>query len=134
MTKKATSKKVAVKKVPATRAELRNALLGHAPKPKTVLLPLHGQMVELHQPSLRAILAAGEEEDTERSSTNMIIRHAYVPDTNILIFEEADHEMILNWPFTPELLALQEAIGKLTGIDFTEAEAELKSNPLDKQS
>ena len=138
----ATSKKVTSKKEPAspikvTRSELRDRLLGHAPKPRRTPITLFGQEIELQQPTLRAILEAQNIDDMKLRSTGMIIEYAYVPGTNERIFEPADREMILNWPFNNELVELQMAIAELTGIsaeDVQNQEAELKTDPLGGQS
>jgi len=134
MTKKAATKKTKLVEVPLTRQQIRDQLLGHAPKPKRTPITLFGIKIELQQPTLRAILDVQEVEDTKERSTGMIIDYAYVPGSNEKIFEPADREVILNWPFNNELVELQVAIAKLTGIDIEEAEKVLKAAPLGEQS
>jgi len=129
MTKKATKKKA-----PLTRQQIRDKLLGHAPKPNRVKLTLFGTDIELMQPTLRAILDVQEVADTKERSTGMIIDYACVPGTDERIFEPADKEMILGWPFTDEIVDMQMAIAKLTGVDIEEAEKILRGSPLDEQS
>jgi len=131
MTKKVT--KVNAEKA-LTRKEMRDALLGHAPEPETKLIDLFGISLELRQPSLGAILDAKDTEDSKVSSTNMIIKYACVPGSDEQVFEEADREMILNWPFGKDMVALQEAITELTGIDTTSATEDLQTDPLKEQS
>lgn len=136
-TKAKTTKKTPTKDIPTTvvtRKSLRDSLLGHAPKPMRKELTLFGQTIELQQPTLRAILEAQEVVDTKERSIGMIIEYAYVPGTSEHIFEPADKEIILNWPFSDELVAIQLAIAELTGVDVSAAEKELTKDPLDAQS
>jgi len=122
------------KKPALNRQQLRAQLLGNAPKPARTALSLFGADIELMQPTLRAILDVQDIEDTKERSTDMIIRYACVPGTDERIFESADKDMILSWPFTNELVDLQMAIAKLTGVDVEEAEKVLKGAPLEEQS
>lgn len=126
--------KKTVKVTPPTRGQLRDALLGNAPKPLTKEITLFGFQVELHQPTLGSILEAQSIEDEKKRSVNMIIEYAYVPGTNETIFEPADAEMILQWPFGDELVTLQLAIAELTGVDTKNMEDDLAGNPLKEQS
>ena len=126
--------KASIKAIPVTRQELRNKLLGHAPKPMRKELTLFGQIIELQQPTLRAILAAQDIVDTKERSIDMIIGYSYVPGTDEHIFEAGDKEMILNWPFNNELIDIQLAIAELTGVDVGKAEEILTKDPLDVQS
>ncbi len=117
-----------------TRKELRAAIIGtkHAPDSETTML--FGCEIELRQPTLAAILAAREDDDEQKRITDVFLNYAYVPGTDELIFEEGDRQVILNWPFTKELLAVQTLIGKLTGIDLGDAEEVLGKDPLDESS
>lgn len=142
MTKKAISKQPATTVVKPedkdvitfTRTQLRDGLLGNVPKPKTKTVPLFGMSIELHQPTLRSILDNQGIEDTKQRGTKMIIEYSYIPGTNERIFDDADREMILNWPFTNELIDLQMSIAELTGVDTTDAEKDLLADPLSEPS
>lgn len=131
-----------VKKIPEhkvikyTRAEIRQKLLGDAPKPEIRKLKLFGMEIDLHQPTLRGILDAQGMEDEKERAVNTIVEYAYVPDTMERIFEITDRDVILSWPFTEELVDLQVAVAEMTGVDMEilKAEAGLKSDPLDGQS
>jgi hypothetical protein len=120
--------------IKVTREELRDRLLGHAPKPVVKTMSLFGCEIDLRQPTLRSILAAQEIDSAEERAANMMITFAFVPGTSEKIFEEADKEMILNWPFGEDLQAVQTAIAELTGVNIGEAEEELKTDPLKEQS
>ena len=120
--------------VPLTREQIRDQLLGHAPKASTKALTLFGIDVELRQPTLGAILDAQETESNRERSAAMIIQYAFVPGTDERVFEPADREMILKWPFNEDVIALQEAIIELSGVDIEGAEVELSGDPLDEPS
>lgn len=120
--------------IKVTRDDLRAGLLGKAPAPRTKIMPLFGMEIELRQPTLSAILDAQDIVDTKIRTANMIIEYAYVPGTGEQIFDMADQDVILNWPFGEELVNIQVAIAELSGVDITGAEDELADNPLDKRS
>ena len=135
MTKKKVHKKVAPEKVISyTRQQMRDRLLGSAPKPVRKLVTLFNTPIELQQPTLRAILDAQGVTDVKERAVSMIIEYAYVPGTNELVFEEADAEMILGWPFSDDLVTVQLTIAELTGIDIAAVEKELEKDPLGEQS
>lgn len=128
---KAKAKAVQAIKTAPSRDDIRAALLGKTPLAKSELITVFGIEIELRQPTLAAIMdARGDQDDPKIMATDMIIKYAYVPGTDELIFEDTDREMILRWPFGDELLALQRAISKLTGIDITAAEENLRADPL----
>ena len=79
-------------------------------------------------------MEAREEESEVKRAVDMIIKYAYVPDTNEPVFESTDADLILKWPFGVDLMKLQMAIVKLTGIDIADAEAQLEKSPLREQS
>ena len=121
-------------KAQTARDALRGKLLGSAPKAERKLITLFGHEIELRQPTLQAILEAQDiEEETERS-VHMIIEYSYVPGTAERLFESTDKDVILQWPFGDDLLTLQLTIAELTGVDISDAEEDLKENPLKEQS
>ncbi len=131
MTKKATSKKVAT---PLTREQMRDKLLGHAPKPERISLKLFGTDLDLVQSTLGSILDIQDMPTGKERAAFMIIQYACMPGTSERVFEEADQEVILNWPFGEDLTEVQEAIAELTGIDISDATEDLRKDPLKEQS
>ena len=123
----------AVKKAP-TRDEIRKAIIGDRHEPKKELVMLFGMEIELRQPTLASILASREEDDEQRRITDVFINYAYVPGTDEHVFEDGDRDVILNWPFTEELVEVQLVIAKLTGVDLGDAEEAIKSDPLEESS
>ena len=116
------------------RKELRARLIGDRHDPDSKVVSLFGVEIELRQPTLLAILEAREHDDEKTRTTDVFLKYAFVPGTDELIFEEADRDTILNWPFTEELLAVQTTIADLTGIDLGDAEEGMKSDPLEESS
>lgn len=117
--------------VPLTRDQLRAALVGKKHAPKSVLATLFGVEIELRQPTLESIVDAKDDADAKTRTTDVFIKYAYVPGTDERIFEDTDRVMILRWPFSEELLKVQEKIAGLTGIDLSAAEVELTTDPLE---
>lgn len=125
-----------------SRDSLRTALL-RSQDSKSEIITLFDQEVELRQPTLGAILDARSEADTKTAAVAMIIAYACVPGTDDRIFEEGDTPMMLKWPFGDELIAMQRAIAKLSGVDLedigdfggvTAAAEALETDPLADKS
>jgi len=120
-------------KVPLTRDQIRAKVFSKI-KPRIIDINVFGVDIELHQPTLKAILEAQDTEDTGTRMAQMIINYAYVPGTTTRVFDEADAPMILTWPFGDDLIRLQKAITLLTGVDVTGAEKEVTESPLKELS
>jgi len=116
------------------RDVLRSKLLGGGHGPKKELITLFGEEIELHQPTLGAILSAQSFNDIKAQSINMIIEYAYVPGTDERVFEAGDADVIANWPFGDDLVKLQTTIAKLTGVDTSKEEEKLAEDPLEESS
>ena len=117
-----------------TRDQLRKALLGTAPKPKSTIIELFGVEVELRQPNLGAILKTRDTGDDASRAIDMIIEYAYVPGTDDHVFEDTDVDTIKKWPFGDDLARLNSAIAELTGVDIEAAVEELREDPLEESS
>lgn len=126
--------KASTEAVQLTRDELRKALLGTVPKPKSMLIELFGVEVELRQPNLGAILKTRDASDDVSRAIDMIIEYAYVPGTDDHVFEDTDVAVIKKWPFGEDLARLNGAIADLTGVDIETATEELRDDPLDESS
>lgn len=109
-------------------------LVGNIPPGECRPITLFGEDLELRNPTFKSIMNARDTENSAERGATMIINYCYVPGTNDLAFEAADLEMILRWPFTPDLMNLNNAIAEMTGINIGEAEEDLKKDPLDEQS
>lgn len=113
-----------------TRDEIRTALLSKVPEAKSKSITIFGVNIELRQPSLGSIMDTRENDDAKSRAADMIVKYAYVPGTDDLVFEDTDVQMILKWPFGEDLLELQTAITELTGLDIDSAVEELRTDPL----
>ncbi len=109
---------------PLTRDEMRARIMKGV-KPKSVETSFNGVTIELRQPTVGEILDAQEETDRKRAITGMMVRYAYVPDTDERVFEMADLDALMNMPFGDDYIKLNEAINKLTGINVAEEEKNL---------
>ena len=116
------------------RKALRDKLIGNKHIPAREVVTLFGCEIELRQPTLASILQSREEDDEQRRITDVFINYAYVPGTDEHVFEDGDRDVILNWPFTEELVQVQLVIAKLTGVDLGNAEEAIKEDPLDESS
>lgn len=120
--------------VQTARDALRAALLSSKVyKPKSVVIELFGQQVEVRQPPISEVMK-GQEGNPDEQAARMIIKYCYVPGTDERVFEEGDIPTIMQWPFGDDVIRLQEAINKLSGFNIEEVKAELKSDPLDSAS
>ena len=119
------------------RNALRAALVGTKQVRKTIRVMAFGYEIELRQSTLKSVLDSIDNSDgqaTKVQVVNYLIDNAYVPDTDLLLFEKGDEPQILDWPFGDEFVKVQEAMNTLMGIDITKAEKEIKDNPLDEPS
>ena len=117
-----------------TRDQIRAELVGNKRPLRKELVTLFGMEIELRQPTLGAILEARMDSDEKTRTTDIFIRYAYVPNTDEKVFEDTDRAAILEWPFDEDVLKVQMAIAKLTGIDVSGQIEEIKTDPLEGSS
>lgn len=103
------------------RQVLRDKIFGSRNR-KRIVIDILGEKVELRQPSLGDLMDAREEKESKKVVARMIINYCYIPGTEERVFEDADVEAILALPFGEELVAIQNAISELTGVDVKEQE------------
>lgn len=123
--------------VASARDSLRAALLSSKNyKPKSVIVKLFGMDVEVKQQTIEEMmkLQAMEGDSPDTAAARMIVRFCYVPGTNERLFEEGDIPTIQQWPFGEDVVRLQQVVAKLQGINVEEAKAEVKADPLDRES
>ena len=114
------------------RDQYRTQLVGNVPKPLSKVVTAFGLKIEMRQPQLGDVLNSTGEvfETTKERIADMIIKFAYIPETDERIFEAGDMEQILRWPFGKDYKAVQDALNELSGIDIDDAEKDLDANPL----
>lgn len=108
------------------RDDIRKALLDA--KPKSKIVTIYGQKVEIRQSKIGAVLSSLEGEDGEpkkisrkRAFAELLITHCYVPGTNDHVFDEADVDGLSEMPFGPDVMSLQQAVQELMGINVEAA-------------
>jgi hypothetical protein len=109
------------------REVLRDTIL--SAKPKSVIVEVFGQRIELRQPSIKEIIEfqSAAEGRTVISATEMIVQYAFMPGTNQRVFEPGDAEALAEIPFSKDVQRLQQALGGLTDLDMEVKEAEKNS-------
>ena len=116
------------------RDAIRKALIGTKHKGNSEIVKLFGVEIELRQPTLGAIIDARSDDDEKTRTTDIFINYSYVPGTDEKVFETTDRASILIWPFNDDILQVQIAITKLTGIDVSDAVEEINADPLEDSS
>ena len=86
------------------------------------MVTIKGVKMEVRQPSIGDILDFRAEEDRNVALMRMMITYCYIPGTNETIFEDTDFDGIMALPFDESVIALSNAIEKLTGLDLKETE------------
>ena len=77
-----------------------------------------GATIELRQSTLGQTLEAQANEDREAAVIDILIRRAFVPDTDVLVFEEADADSLKAMPFGADFIRVSSALEEMTGVDF----------------
>lgn len=110
-----------------SRKEVREAILGA--KPKSTIITLFGQEVELRQPTMGQMFATQPEGATPAQiSARMLASYAFMPGTDERVFEDLDVDSIAALPWGEDLIKAQEAISKLNGIDMKAVQAAAKNS------
>ncbi len=109
-------KQVPIPIVKEGAAAVRQAIIDAA-KPESEQIEFFGQMIELRQPTMRAILELQDLPDKVEAASQMVINYAFVPGTNEKVFESTDLDTIAGMPFGKDMQRLNDAIQKLTDID-----------------
>ena len=113
------------------RDEYRKALVGNTPLAKSKVVTAFDMDIEIRESTLGEVLKGNMfGGDTRDQVAQFLIGNAYIPGTDIQIFEAGDKEQILAWPFGKEFIKIQDAMNELMGIDIEAAQEELKADPL----
>jgi len=97
-------------------------------KPKSEIVELFGQKVEFRQAPLtdtvRSTISPDDPEqakDPAWSIASMIVKFAYVPHTDIKVFDPGDIPELVKAPFSEELQTISKIISRLVGVDVGDA-------------
>ncbi len=118
---------------PAVQQEMRDAIRTSifTAKPKSKLLTVFGTEIELRQPSLAAILTSQSDGSTPaEKAAQMLISYAYVPGTDVKVFDDVDVPGILGLPWGTDMTVIQQAISELTDLESATKSAEGNSQDL----
>src|SRR5215472_7787465 len=112
------------------RDRLRAELLKTRPV-SSKIVTFFGQKIEIKQLTLAAVIDARKDYDDQQAALiNILLRYAYVPGTNELIFEDTDAESLLALPFGGDFVELTNAISELTSLSFPTPGGDSKSTEL----
>lgn len=112
------NKETAAEAAPITRDSVRSAIFANAGKYRKETLSFFGTEIELRQPSLGAIIEAKEAANSQNAIINTLIRYAYVPGTNVKVFEDADEEALRELPFGGDFIEVTKKLEVLTEVNF----------------
>jgi hypothetical protein len=104
-----------------TRDDIRQAIFDKASTRKRKIVTFLGVDFELLQPNVAEMLALADKGSLFGLS-EILIRFAYVPGTEIRVFESADKEMLENLPFSTEVRDIVDAFNSLSFANVGEAE------------
>ncbi len=117
----------------ANRDELRKMIFGNS-KPQSKKVMFFGAEIEMRQPPMRTVLELQQLENKASAAAQMIVGYAYVPGTDIKVFDEADIDMITEMPFGGDLSRVNRAISELTDIDILGEEGNSEETPVSSTS
>lgn len=95
-------------------------------KRKSVKVTFFDEELEIRQPSVRLLMSMTTEEDKTIAMANMLINYAYIPGTDIKIFDAEDMDQLLAMPFNEDWMAINKAIASMTGVE-EEVKEEVKN-------
>jgi hypothetical protein len=91
------------------------------------VITFFGEQIEIRQPNLSTMLNSfkGEDSNTKQGVVYVLMNYAFVPGTQIPVFDMADEESIMSLPYGDDFSRVMKAFQKVTGLDV---EAETKNS------
>lgn len=91
---------------------------------KSEMVTFFGEQLEIRQPTLSKMLSRTEDDldDPHRRGVFVLLNYAYVPGTEIPVFDDADIEALVGMPYGEDFSRVMEAFQRVTGIDVKAAE------------
>jgi hypothetical protein len=109
------------------RDRIRAELLKSRPV-KSKVIEFFGQQIEIKQLTLGAVINARTElEDQQGALISILLKYAYVPGTEELLFEDTDADSLKALPFGGDFVSLTNAITELTNLTFPTPGGDSKS-------
>ena len=112
---------------PKERRDAMRTKIFASRKPMSEVINFFGEDIEIRQPSVRTIMQMSAEEDKSSGAAKMLIGYAYVPETDIKVFDEEDVELLVSMPFNEDWMAVNTSIANMTGVDV-EVKEEAKNS------
>jgi len=97
---------------------------------------IRGVELEIRQPMMAEMLqnrpGRSPDASTAHSLAYFLIDNAFIPGTEIKVFEEGDVDTILNtWMFDEEVTGLTRVMGEMTGGTLEQNKEDLRGDPTD---
>jgi hypothetical protein len=109
--------------VPAKNAQEARASILENLKPKKKVIDFFGQKVELRQTSVKqAMETRAEGLEGQGTLARMLIRCAYYPETDDLIFADEDFDSLMGSAFGGDWLRDSKALTEMTDVNFLNTE------------
>jgi 2-hydroxy-3-keto-5-methylthiopentenyl-1-phosphate phosphatase len=106
-----------------TRDEYRAKILGTTHAPKSEVVEFFGMQVELRQASLGEMLEFQQREDGKSAIVSSLIARAFIPGTNVRIFEDTDEAVLMSKPFGADFNRINEVLVRLSEVNFLNGNA-----------
>lgn len=101
----------------ATRAEIRGRIFS-SKKLNSEIVEFFGVRLELRQPTLESIIEARSANSDRAAMVGTLIKQAFIPETDELIFDDTDYEELVKLPFGPDFVRVANALEKLSNVNF----------------
>jgi len=88
-----------------------------------------GAQLELKQPNLEQVNQLWQIEGTTARAIYMLIALAYVPGTDIRVFEDTDQDNLIQMPYGAEMVRLTEIMTEFITGNSKESEKNLEATP-----
>lgn len=100
-----------------TRDSLRAAIF-KTRQPKSKIIQFFDAEIEIRQSQLGDIISAKENEDRQAAVIETLVNNAFVPGTDIKVFEMADAESFKAMPFGADFIRVTKALEELSEVNF----------------
>jgi len=96
---------------------------------KRTPLNFKGTDLEIKQPTLTQVAEMWTKETSTERALYLLINLAYIPGTDILVFEEGDIADIIAMPYGPEFTRINEILADFLNGNAKEAEKNSEATP-----
>lgn len=89
---------------------------------KNTKLPFYGTEIEIRQPNIGQVQKWSDNDSDSVTLIEILLNHAYVPGTDIKVFESADRDTLQSLPMNEEATAVIAAIQAFTDLAIKDSE------------